>query len=95
MDIPPHRQHADLFTEKSSDPPDDKEDPDRTKDLEQMEEESNVLREILVALSTRREVVLLTKKKSNNPHTKQAPPPNTIARSKPYIWTVHPEPAAR
>ena len=38
------RQHADLFTEKPRDPPDYKEDPERTKDLEQMEEELNELR---------------------------------------------------
>ena len=43
------RQYADLFTEKPRDPPDYKEDSDRTKDLERMEEELNELREILVA----------------------------------------------
>ena len=51
------RQHADIYTEKPRDSPDYKEDPDRTKDLERMEEELNELREILVASSTRREVV--------------------------------------
>ena len=51
------RQHANRFTEKPRDPPYYKEDPDRAKDLERMEEELNELREILVASSTRREVV--------------------------------------
>ena len=48
------RQYADIFTEKPRDPPDYKEDPDWTKDLERMEEELKELGEILVALSTRR-----------------------------------------
>ena len=51
------RQHPDIFTEKPRDPPDYKEDPDRTNDLEQMEAELNGLKEILVASSTRREVI--------------------------------------
>ena len=53
------RQHADHFTEKPRDPPDYKENPERTKDLERMEEELNEFWKILVALSTRREVVPL------------------------------------
>ena len=53
------RQQQDLFAEKLRDPPDYKEDPDRTKDLERMEEELNELREILVASSTRREMIAL------------------------------------
>ena len=38
------RQHPDIFTEKPRDPPDYKEDPDRTNDLEQMEAELNGLK---------------------------------------------------
>ena len=52
-------QHSDIFTEKLRNSPDYKEDPDRTNDLEQMEVELNGLKEILVALSTRREVIAL------------------------------------
>ena len=61
------RQHTDLFTEKPRDPPDYKEDPDRTKDLEQMEEELNELREILVDSSTRREVVAPNQEEEQQP----------------------------
>ena len=60
------RQHPDIFTEKPRDPPDYKEDPDRTNDVEQMEAELNDLKEILVASSTRREVIAV------NPEEEQA-----------------------
>ena len=61
------RQHADLFNEKLRDSPDYKEDPGQTKDLEQMEEELNELREILVASSTRREVVAPNQEEERQP----------------------------
>ena len=60
-----------------------------------MEEELNDLREILVASSNRREVEAPNQEEEQQPHAKQAPPPNTIALSKTYIWTVHPALAAR
>ena len=53
------RQNPDIFTETPQDPPDYKEDPVRTKDLEQIEAKLNELREISVASSTRREAIAL------------------------------------
>ena len=72
------RQHPDIFTEKPRDPPDYKEDPDRTNDLEQMEAELNGLKEILVASSTRREVIAVNTPMGSTPE-QHIPPPGRYA----------------
>ena len=84
------RQHPDIFTEKPRDPPDYKEDPDRTNDLEQMEAELNGLKEILVASSTRREVIALNPeeeqprdKPMGSTHEQHIPPPGRYANHPP------------
>ena len=70
------RQNPGLFAKKPRDPPNYKEDPGWTKDLEHMEKELQELREVLVASSTRREVIASSIEKEPPASPQRGPAPH-------------------